>query len=152
MSAHQSQRAMLKAEKRDLTKQIKELTKKLTGVQRMLDKLESEKIPSTSKSRNAANSSKQGQRLQKGASKQAGGLPKTGGEFWISMLGKRPRSFSDVVTRAEAAIAKTTKKELTEDDKRKLSLRARVAIKTLADSKVINSEGTGRTRRYSATA
>ncbi|WP_156396586.1 hypothetical protein [Noviherbaspirillum sp. Root189] len=40
---------------------------------------------------------------------------------------------------------------VTEDDKRKLNLRARVAIKTLADTKVINSEGAGRTRRYSAT-
>lgn len=91
-------------------------------------------------------------RAVKRSSQQQSDLPKTGGDFWISMLGKRPRSFSDVVSRAEAAIAKSMKKELTEDDKRKLNLRARVAIKMLADTRAIHSEGAGRARRYSAAA
>lgn len=150
MSGHQSQRAMLKAEKRELTKQIKELTKKLTGVERMLAKFDSAPAPTVSRGRQAVNGGKQAQRPAKRTGSQAAGLPKTGGEFWISMMGKRPRSFTDVVARAEAAIAKTMKKGLTDDDKRKLSLRARVAIKTLADTKAINSIGSGRERRYSA--
>lgn len=150
MSAHTSQKAMLKAEKRELVKQIKELTKRLNAVERLLAKQDTLAL-ATNRAKPATNG-KQAPRAVKRISRQQGGLPKTGGEFWISMLGKRPRSFSDVVNRAEAAIAKTTRKALTEDDKRKLNLRARVAIKTLADSKAINSEGAGRARRYSATA
>lgn len=152
MTGHQSQRAMLKAEKRALAKQIKELTKRLTGVERMLAKLESAPAPTASRDRQAANGGKQAKRPAKRTVPQAAGLPKTGGEFWISMMGKRPRSFTDLVARAEAAIAKTMKKGLTEDDKRKLNLRARVAIKTLADTDAINSVGSGRDRRYSAHA
>lgn len=150
MSGHHSQRAMLKAEKRELTRQIKELTKKLTGVERMLTKLDSAPTPAVSRGRQVSSSGKQTQGPTKRMNRQAAGLPKTGGEFWISMMGKRPRSFTDLVARAEATIAKTMKKGLTEDDKRKLSLRARVAIKTLADTKAINSIGSGRERRYSA--
>ncbi|WP_147376930.1 hypothetical protein [Noviherbaspirillum saxi] len=151
MSGHQSQRAMLKAEKKDLTRQIKELAKKLTGIERMLDKLDAQTARPAGAAHKAVKA-KRSERTGRRTNQQEGGLPKTGGEFWISMMGKRPRSFTDVVTRAEATIAKSMKKELTEDDKRKLSLRARVAIKTLADTKAINSVGSGRARRYSAHA
>ena len=150
MSAHTQPRAMLKAEQRELTKQIKVLTKRLSAVERLLAKPDSTSL-ATGRARQAAKG-KQAPRAVKRTGHQQSGLPKTGGDFWTSMLGKRPRSFSDVVSRAEAAIAKSMKKELTEDDKRKLNLRARVAIKTLADTKAINSEGVGRARRYSAAA
>jgi len=150
MTAHTSQRAMLKAEKRELTKQIKELTRRLSAVERLLAKPDTA-ASTTGRGRQAANG-KQVPRAIKRNGRQQEGLPKTGGDFWVSMLGKRPRSFSDVVSRAEAAIAKSMKKELSDDDKRRLNLRARVAIKTLADTKAINSEGAGRARRYSATA
>jgi hypothetical protein len=122
----------------------------LTAVERLLAKPHSTTTTS-GRPKKAANE-KQVPRAVKRTNQKQGGLPKTGGDFWVSMLGKRPRSFSDVVSRAEAAIAKSMKKELTEDDKRKLNLRARVAIKTLADTKAINSEGAGRARRYSAAA
>lgn len=146
MSTPTSQRAMLRTEQRELIKQVKVLTKRLSAVERLLAKPDST-TSAAGRPKQSANG-KSAPRAVKRSGQPQSGLPKTGGDFWISMLGKRPRSFSDVVSRAEAAIAKSMKKELTEDDKRKLNLRARVAIKTLADTKAIHSEGAGRARRY----
>lgn len=72
-------------------------------------------------------------------------LPKTGKDFWATLLGTEPRSASEIY---EAAI-RTLGISPTKDQAKKLAQRQANALSVLAKAGVIASTGSGRGRRYS---
>lgn len=101
--------------------------------------------------KNARTKKRSGVRPQLKASHSSSGrndsaLPKTGGDFWMRHVSKKPRSAVDIANAAAATLKLDPNKD--KDLVRVLKSRVSPALQNLVGAKRIQDQGIGRERRF----
>lgn len=73
-------------------------------------------------------------------------LPKTGGDFWMRHVSKKPKSAVDIANTAAAALKLDPEKD--QDLVRVLKSRVAPALQNLVNTKRVQDQGIGRERRF----
>ena len=106
--------------------------------------------PNTTEKKGRARKQGKG-KLQVKASQSSSGrdgsaLPKTGGEFWMRLVSKKPKSAVDIANAAAAALKLDPEND--QDLIRVLKSRVAPALQNLVNAKRVQDQGTGRERRF----
>lgn len=73
-------------------------------------------------------------------------LPKTGGDFWMRLVSRKPKSAVDIANAAAAALKLDPEKD--QDLVRVLKSRVAPALQNLVSAKRVQDQGSGRERRF----